>query len=237
MKKTSLLIGASIDSAVLTANNDVLIMDELLSAYDYNNILISGKHIQKENIKSIIKTSAIELEPGDSFVFYFSGHGRSIRDVAPFDEKDQRDEVIILNTNNEYFIDDELWQLWKLFHPKVNLILIVDACHSGTIHKSISQNFDYHFYDENDSLNCNMILISATADFLQYKSSKGSSSTFTYFIYSLWKKGILQNLNYIELYTLLISSNIILNRGKLISYNAKKLIHNKVFQFKSNEPT
>lgn len=95
---------------------------------------------------------ASRTQPEDSAVIYFSGHGSSIPDQAPMDEPDRRDECFVLYhvpkgrinyleaiRRKIIMVDDEFNRRLKKI-PARKKILVADACHSGSIHKSVDQD-------------------------------------------------------------------------------------------------
>lgn len=76
-----------------------------------------------------------DCQPGDSFVFYFSGHGLQQPDFKE-DKIDGFDETLcpVDFLGEGMIIDNEINSIivWPL-KEGVTLHAIVDACHSGTI--------------------------------------------------------------------------------------------------------
>lgn len=136
------------------------------------------------------------VQPGDRVIFYFSGHGSNIPDLDG-DEADGVDEVLVTydvrrtrqngrSTLSGVVTDDKL-ALLVAGVPSMNVWIIVDACHSGTVTRKIfmdvkslggdsvyEKSFDYpgmrasngYVFDrgfENDA-NENFVSISAAAD-------------------------------------------------------------------------
>lgn len=82
----------------------------------------------------------------DRVVFYFSGHGSYIPDYNG-DEPDDVDEVLVThdmkyatkrgrNTLTGVVTDDEIGKLIRM-SPSKNILVIVDACHSGTVTREV----------------------------------------------------------------------------------------------------
>ena len=98
----------------------------------------------------LIKRLIQKAQPGDIAVFHFSGHGQQIEDDNG-DEGDGLDESIIpFDAPAEYrpgpdkhFRDDlmsqKLAQLRTKLGEKGNLLVIVDACHSGTMTRGVGR--------------------------------------------------------------------------------------------------
>lgn len=132
----------------LSSLNDVkLIKDALLrQGFKEQNItVIADKQATLAGISAAFDQYLIQkAQPGDIAVFHFSGHGQQIEDDNG-DEGDGLDESIIpYDAPAEYrpgpdkhFRDDllgqKLSQLRTKLGEKGNLLVIIDACHSGTM--------------------------------------------------------------------------------------------------------
>jgi hypothetical protein len=79
------------------------------------------------------------LNPNDSFIFYYSGHGSTANDVSG-DEADGQDESIVLSDGqrNRYFLDDSMNGYLNEI-PAKKLVLF-DSCHSGTAFKKFGKD-------------------------------------------------------------------------------------------------
>jgi hypothetical protein len=84
-----------------------------------------------------------QAKPGDTLIVAFSGHGGQQPDTAPLDEKDNKDETLMFHDFNPNhasqgrITDDELRGLLNKAAP-YNILLIVDACHSGGLKRSMA---------------------------------------------------------------------------------------------------
>ncbi|HTQ80877.1 MAG TPA: caspase family protein [Thermoanaerobaculia bacterium] len=92
----------------------------------------------REGLLGALEALLEQTAPGDSVLFYFSGHGSQKRD-ADGDEDDGWDETLVAADSgrapdpNRDLVDDEigLW-LGRLSRRTSNITLIFDSCHSGT---------------------------------------------------------------------------------------------------------
>lgn len=85
----------------------------------------------RDGLRALMRGAA----PGDLLVFTYSGHGAQVRDQN-HDERDALDEVLCpvdWDGTRQYMItDDDLGVLTRV--PRgVNLTVILDSCHSGTM--------------------------------------------------------------------------------------------------------
>ncbi len=90
--------------------------------------------------------------PDDRVLFYFSGHGSQIPDENN-DEDDQFDEVLLLydaaltekrgrQTLSGVLIDDDFNQMLARMKSR-NILVILDACHSGSATKRMRAVFPF----------------------------------------------------------------------------------------------
>jgi uncharacterized caspase-like protein len=98
----------------------------------------------KENILKAMRELVHGAQPGDSFFFYFSGHGMQIKDLEG-DELDGLDECICAmdyRGDQQYqdcntpglIVDDTMHEIMvEPLPPQCRLTAIFDCCHSGTI--------------------------------------------------------------------------------------------------------
>lgn len=81
-----------------------------------------------------------DVSSSDRVFFYFSGHGTQVQDQSG-DEKDSLDEAMVLHdidgrTQQGLYIDDDFGADLKKIASQ-NMVVMVDACHSGTGTKTI----------------------------------------------------------------------------------------------------
>jgi len=76
--------------------------------------------------------------PGDVLVFHYSGHGSQVDDDSG-DEWDCQDEILLPYDHdwNNPLRDDDLKQRFDRVPVEVNLTIISDSCHSGTVNKDV----------------------------------------------------------------------------------------------------
>jgi hypothetical protein len=78
-------------------------------------------------------------KPADYVHFVFSGHGTYLPDWNG-DETDSRDECLVPwdYSSQGLILDDELWQMWRLFPATTTIFLHLDCCHSATVAKGFT---------------------------------------------------------------------------------------------------
>lgn len=81
-----------------------------------------------------LQAAAVTLAPGDIFLFSYSGHGAQIPDLSG-DEEDRFDETLCLH--DRMMVDDELQTLLAAFAAGVRVVVLTDACHSGSMTRAM----------------------------------------------------------------------------------------------------
>lgn len=122
------LPGASSDGKTMT---NILLQEGFAAS---NIIRLGGKTsdtISEEQILATFKTIASKIKPNDLFVFYYSGHGASVKDQPGGDEADGKDEAFV--TYKSYLLDDKINEIYKKYFSATRNIMIIDACHGGSM--------------------------------------------------------------------------------------------------------
>jgi metacaspase-1 len=117
--------------------------------FEAENIkVIVNEQVTLKNLKNTIKTWLIDgTSVEDRVLIYFSGHGSRIPDMDN-DEADGADEVLVLYdskvVNNKHkktienvLVDDE-FSLYLQQIKSHDLMLLVDACNSGTVYRGVA---------------------------------------------------------------------------------------------------
>lgn len=96
--------------------------------FDFETKYLFDKEATRKNILDNLKAICNNLQPQDSFVFHFSGHGSQVSASGDHKEIDNLDEVIC--TYDTYITDNELNNIFV--DKKFKSLVILDCCHSGT---------------------------------------------------------------------------------------------------------
>jgi metacaspase-1 len=128
--------------------NDVKAIEALLTRTlsfkpEAIRVLTDGKASREAILSSVNDWLIAGTAPGDRIFFYFSGHGLQVKDATK-DEEDGMDEA--LSTFDikageadwtNVILDDDLEALLEKMKGRT-VTLVIDACHSGTISRSLS---------------------------------------------------------------------------------------------------
>lgn len=125
----TLRVGVYNTEAPLNApSHDAWAMADIARHEGYSEInLLINQEATKKHFLEIFDASIQKLQCGDTLFISFSGHGGQIVDEDG-DELDGRDEVWCFY--DDYLVDDDLRERWRLFTEGVRVIVVSSSCHS-----------------------------------------------------------------------------------------------------------
>jgi Caspase domain len=125
-------------NGTVAAANDARAMHQHLldNGFLAQNIILldTPRKTVADSILTALDRIQKKAKANDLVVFYFSGHGdQRPENLASTsrDEADTLDEMLV--AADRPIIDDELQPIWTRFGQSVRLLMIADACHSGTM--------------------------------------------------------------------------------------------------------
>lgn len=133
-------------------DRDLDMMREVVDTFGYTDDqvrVLSHEQATLDGIRRGIEEWLIDgTTPGDRAFLYFTGHGTLVEDGLPGDEADGNDEALLPydfverprgqggSTMENLLVDDELAELLARI-PAAQVVVMVDACHSGTVTRSV----------------------------------------------------------------------------------------------------
>ena len=108
---------------------DVYKMNRIATRFNHTILTLSDNDATKKKVLDTIISIGKKIKAGDTFLFYFSGHG-DIVDDRNGDELSGYDQVLV--AYDQFIVDDEIYLLLKKHFALTQNIMIVDACHSST---------------------------------------------------------------------------------------------------------
>ncbi|MDQ7782610.1 MAG: caspase family protein [Desulfomonilaceae bacterium] len=157
------LPGVRADVALI---REVLIKGNMFKAEEIK-VLIDEQATKRNIVKEFEDWLIAGTGPGDKALFYFSGHGVQIWDESGDEIDDGKDEALMAwdavvpkglsqrtfagkkgaafdsKEAREFLLDDEIHELLRRMKDRT-VAFIIDACHSGTVHKSVNPRFVKH---------------------------------------------------------------------------------------------
>lgn len=181
MTKRALLFGLNYlhdSSAALSGCiNDARNLKELLTehmGYRAEDIVMCTDESELKPTRNVMLRLLLDLclythrRHVDQIFISYSGHGTSVADTGELDEEDNRDEALVpLDFRvNGVIRDDELGALIRQVHPRTDVIILVDACHSGS-----AMDFPYRYIsgqkyaiEKDVEIPCRAVMISGCRD-------------------------------------------------------------------------
>jgi len=155
MNKKALLIGinkyqmpgANLNGCVNDVNNmwDILVNKQ---GFEPDNIrMVTDERATKANILSRLEWLVAGSKAGDLLIFQYSGHGSQVRDRNGDELNDHMDEILCPTDLDwdDPLTDDIVATYFKRIPKGAFLTFICDACHSGTMDRSlVSPNSNPH---------------------------------------------------------------------------------------------
>jgi metacaspase-1 len=136
--------------APLQAVNDTRLLREALRSQGFSpdniHTLTDAEATRERILQAIYTQLTLRVRPGDVAIFHFSGHGQQLQDDNG-DEIDGLDEALVpynspkrpqpgINYGQYLLRDDELGEALRVLRqrlgPQGHLLVLLDACHSGT---------------------------------------------------------------------------------------------------------
>jgi metacaspase-1 len=112
--------------ALRSAENDARAMAKLAAAQGFEPaVLLLGAEASLEAVRDEIANAASVLDPGDTFLFTFAGHGGVVPDVAR-DRVGGVDRTMCLY--DQQLVESLLYADVARFQPGVRVIIVADSC-------------------------------------------------------------------------------------------------------------
>lgn len=118
------------DGTLKACVNDANSMQAIANRAGFSSTRMVDSGATRRALQQAVSNAARALNGGDTFLLTYSGHGGRVPD-RDGDEIDKYDETWCLFDGQ--MLDDEIYTLLCGFRPGVNIIVISDSCHSGTV--------------------------------------------------------------------------------------------------------
>lgn len=119
------------DGALSGCEKDAQTMSAIATAEGFTVRQLMSPQATSENILQEIRRAAQALTAGDIFLITYAGHGGQVADATGPEETDQQDETWV--AYNRQVVDDELEAAFAEFAAGVDVVMVSDSCHSGTV--------------------------------------------------------------------------------------------------------
>jgi len=158
-RKRALLVGINAypSSPLRGCVNDVVLMSKILTEqYGFETKekrMLTDASATTANILERLEWLVDGAQPGDVLYFHYSGHGSQMVDdkYDSDDEPDGLDEIICpvdLDWRDKVVTDDMLKKIFNKVPAGVNLTVMLDSCHSGSM---MDQSYQYQPLGEGEA--------------------------------------------------------------------------------------
>ncbi len=184
------------NNATAGVNKDIKDMTSILKDRGFKDSQITSRrdaiNMTRADILKNLENIAQEFVAGDIFVFYFSGHGYRLKDSNYYEnEEDKIDDALV--AHDSLIVDNEINKALKQFNKGVRIVMIIDACHSGSMYKMIDsvEGLDNIELAKKASaqIDANLIYFGATSD-RRTTSGDSDGSYFTQNLYDCFYQNI-----------------------------------------------
>ena len=110
--------------------NDANAMQSICAAQGFTTQVLLNEQATSDAILGGIGQAAYNLQPGDTFVLSYSGHGGQVPDTTG-DSPNGLDDTWV--AYDRMVLGHELYNLWSQFAAGVKIEVYSDSCHSGTV--------------------------------------------------------------------------------------------------------
>ena len=110
--------------------NDARDMAAIAKAAGYTPTVLLTRKATSMALFATLDQHAKALQSGDAFLLSMSSHGAQVRDLTG-EEADGKDETWCLY--DRMVLDDEIYAAMCKFREGVNIVVLSDSCHSGTM--------------------------------------------------------------------------------------------------------
>ena len=129
--------GSGWEGPLVACENDAEDMHKIAAGQGFDSTLLLTEEATSENVMAALRRAAKRLTKGDTFLLTYSGHGGQVDDVSGDERDDDVDETWCLF--DRQMIDDELYAMYADFKAGVNIFVLSDSCHSGTVTRAMGR--------------------------------------------------------------------------------------------------
>jgi hypothetical protein len=178
-------------------DDDAANMRALLEREGYQVTMLVDAAATLKAVQDALAAVAKDAKSGDTFFFYYSGHGDRVKDqkkgTKGHDETDGWDETLCLFDGQ--LRDDVLNETWVRFPKGSAIFILSDCCHSGTNYRglgSATRTVDFvRDLNGDPRMKASLLHISGCRD-EQVSIGEEEGGVFTTVVVNTWNKGRFQ---------------------------------------------
>ncbi|TDN90926.1 caspase family protein [Microbacterium sp. BK668] len=142
------------DGALSGCENDAATMRAIATRDGFTPTTLLTQNATAANVLAEISAAAQQLASGDIFLLTYAGHGAQVPNVSGDNEIDLQDETWVLF--ERMLIDDELESAFSGFAAGVDIVLLSDSCHSGTVYRRMFTRDQLEFAERKGAFYVNL---------------------------------------------------------------------------------
>lgn len=147
----ALLIGVSRYASpavpdLIGPSNDLAAMEALVRDMGVSDVVsLRDAAVSRSSVEAALQQIGLRAKPGDWILLYYSGHGAQAAARTRSTSDGDYDQFVPLpgfdpaKQDPERFIVDKDFYAWlkRYAAPDVRILMMVDSCHSGTMHRAV----------------------------------------------------------------------------------------------------
>ena len=131
--------GADLDDTAEDARRAHAAMQAGTGMREEDGVLLLDEQATRAAVEEAVQRIGSDCQPGDLFVFFFSGHGSRVDVPAErrdeWQDPDQKDETLCFH--DEQMIDNDLADLLSVIDEDATVLVVLDSCFSGGFSKDV----------------------------------------------------------------------------------------------------
>lgn len=147
----ALLVGSwqfhsSLISDLAGPENDLLAMEALIRAQGASDVtVLRNDGVSRTTVETALHALGLRAQPGDWIFFYYTGHGALAEAAVKGTRDGDTDQFVPLpgfdpdhEDPERYIVDKDFYTWLSRYVPRsVQIMMMADTCHSGTMHRSV----------------------------------------------------------------------------------------------------
>ncbi len=128
--------------------NDLAAMETIIRGQGATDVTVLRNDIvSRTSVETALHAMGLRSKPGDWILLYYSGHGAQAEAAVKGTRDGDLDQFLPLagfdpdvQDAERFIVDKDFYNWIARYVPKdVQVLMIADACHSGTLHRSVDQ--------------------------------------------------------------------------------------------------
>lgn len=128
--------------------NDLLAMETIIRGQGASDVtVLRNDAVSRTTVETALHALGLRSKPGDWIMLYYSGHGAQAEATVKGTRDGDLDQFLPLagfdpdvQDAERFIVDKDFYNWIARYVPRgVQVLMVADACHSGTLHRSVDQ--------------------------------------------------------------------------------------------------